>query len=153
MLVDAVHQRAVKIEQKAQGARIMGFCHSTSLSLEAILQGLPPACCAYCHGPYSSNFACMVMVVLSKREIGQPAFAPSVALSQAAWSAFGTLPLTSSKIFVTVQPASSFSKVTVAVVSSFSGTKPAFPNCPDKAMVKQPACAAAISSSGLVPLP
>src|SRR5512139_3125863 len=54
---------------------------------------------------------------------------------------------------VTVHPASSFSNVTVAVVSSFSATRPAAPNCPDSAIVKQPACAAAISSSGLVPLP
>ncbi len=34
-----------------------------------------------------------------------------------------------------------------------SAVIPALPNCPDSAMEKQPACAAAINSSGLVPLP
>ena len=40
-----------------------------------------------------------------------------------------------------------------AVVSSDSGVRFAFPSCALSAMVKQPACAAAISSSGLVPIP
>src|SRR5512146_832915 len=54
---------------------------------------------------------------------------------------------------VTVHPASSLSNVTVAVVSNFSATRPALPNCADSAIVKHPACAAAINSSGLVPFP
>src|SRR5947207_13329982 len=43
--------------------------------------------------------------------------------------------------------------VTVAVVSRLSGFSPAFSSCADRAIVKHPACAAAMSSSGLVPLP
>src|SRR5262249_43970185 len=102
---------------------------------------------------YPSSSACIVIVVLSRREIGHPVLAASVAFSQAALSALGTFPLTSNMILVTVHPASSLSNVTVAVVSSFSGVKPAFPNCADSAIAKQPACAAAINSSGLVPFP
>src|SRR5690348_10834476 len=95
----------------------------------------------------------MVIVVLSRREIGQPALAASVALSHAALSAFGTLPLTDKWIPVTVQPASTFSMVTAAVVANRSAVRFAAPNCPDSAIVKQPAWAAAISSSGFVPFP
>src|SRR5947207_7330229 len=50
-----------------------------------------------------------------------------------------------------VNPASSFSSVTVAVVSRAWAVMPAAPSCPERAMVKHPAWAAAISSSGLVP--
>src|SRR5437868_10695983 len=42
---------------------------------------------------------------------------------------------------------------TVAVVFMLSGVRPAFVSCPDSAMEKQPAWAAAINSSGLVPCP
>src|ERR1017187_6157442 len=52
-----------------------------------------------------------------------------------------------------VIPASSFSIVTEAVVSKLSGVIFAAPNWPESAIVKQPACAAAINSSGFVPLP
>src|ERR1700722_16024495 len=52
-----------------------------------------------------------------------------------------------------VQPASSFSSVSAAVVSKLSGTMPAAVSCPERAMEKHPACAAAISSSGFVPFP
>src|ERR1700680_2360261 len=50
-----------------------------------------------------------------------------------------------------VQPESSFSMVSVAVVSILDAVRLAPPNCPESAMEKQPACAAAISSSGFVP--
>src|SRR5271155_4501491 len=43
--------------------------------------------------------------------------------------------------------------VTTAVVSSDSGGSSTEVSCPLNAIVKQPACAAAISSSGLVPTP
>src|SRR6476659_6299200 len=56
-------------------------------------------------------------------------------------------------MWVTAQPASSLSKVTVAFVSSFSGVNPALPNCAESAIVKQLAWAAAINSSGFVPFP
>src|SRR5579871_1821457 len=52
-----------------------------------------------------------------------------------------------------VKPASSFSNVRLAVVSMLSGVMPALPSCAESAMLKQPACAAAINSSGLVPRP
>src|SRR5256885_4712018 len=46
-----------------------------------------------------------------------------------------------------------FSRLTVATVSSFCAVSPALASCAERAMVKQPACAAASSSSGLVPTP
>src|ERR1044072_7648034 len=52
-----------------------------------------------------------------------------------------------------VKPASVFSSVTAALVLIRSAVSPAFPSCADKAIEKQPACAAAINSSGFVPLP
>src|SRR5437763_4488400 len=54
---------------------------------------------------------------------------------------------------LTPQPASCLSKLRLAVVSMRSGVIPALPSSAERAMEKQPACAAAISSSGLVPLP
>ena len=54
---------------------------------------------------------------------------------------------------VIAKPSPSRSIVTLAVVSTLSGSKPARPRFPDRAIEKQPACAAAISSSGLVPSP
>src|SRR6266566_3233321 len=41
----------------------------------------------------------------------------------------------------------------VAVAASFSGLKPTLPNCEETAIAKHAACAAARSSSGLVPMP
>src|SRR5207244_5851975 len=50
-------------------------------------------------------------------------------------------------------PSGSFSSEIVAVVSSLLAVRPAFPNWAESAIVKQPACAAAKSSSGFVPTP
>src|ERR1700757_461095 len=52
-----------------------------------------------------------------------------------------------------VQLPSTCSSVSVASVESSSAVKPAFPRKADSAIVKHPACAAAISSSGFVPTP
>src|SRR4029077_186484 len=51
------------------------------------------------------------------------------------------------------KPSATFSSEIVAVVSSLLAVMPAPPSCAESAMVKQPACAAASSSSGLVPAP
>src|SRR5215475_13517394 len=51
------------------------------------------------------------------------------------------------------KPSPTFSSEMVAVVSSLSATRPAPPSCAESAIVKQPACAAASNSSGLVPTP
>src|ERR1051325_7094041 len=50
-----------------------------------------------------------------------------------------------------VQPVSSFSIVNAAVVRMVSGVRPALPNSAESAIEKQPACAATINYSGLVP--
>ena len=54
---------------------------------------------------------------------------------------------------VTPKPASVLSRWTLAVVSTEVGVKPASARPFEKAIEKQPACAAPISSSGLVPSP
>src|SRR5882757_873656 len=51
------------------------------------------------------------------------------------------------------KPEAVCSSVTVAVVPMLSGVKPPLPSSLERAIEKQPAWAAAISSSGLVPLP
>ena len=50
-------------------------------------------------------------------------------------------------------PPSTGSRNTLAVVSMRRGVKPALPSAEESAMEKQPAWAAPISSSGLVPVP
>ena len=66
-------------------------------------------------------------------------------------SAPGTRPVTSIWLAVIVHPESSFSIVRVTFVFKVSGVRFAPPNCADNAIVKHPACAAAINSSGFVP--
>jgi hypothetical protein len=51
------------------------------------------------------------------------------------------------------KPSPTLSMWTPAVVSTLSGSYPALPSSPASAIEKQPACAPAISSSGLVPGP
>jgi len=83
--------------------------------------------------------------------MGQPFFAASAAFVNVAASAFGTFPTTSRWMEVTVHPASVLSKFNLAFVSMESGVNPSFPSSPERAIEKQPACAAATSSSGFVP--
>ena len=52
-----------------------------------------------------------------------------------------------------VQAPLTLSSVTAASVSMASAVKPALFSMNESAIVKQPACAAPINSSGLVPLP
>ena len=54
---------------------------------------------------------------------------------------------------MTAKPVSTLSSETVAFESMFSGVRPTFSSSADSAIAKQLACAAAISSSGLVPVP
>src|SRR5579862_9123787 len=50
-------------------------------------------------------------------------------------------------------PSPTFSSEIVHFVSNFVAVNPAAPSCPDSAIVKHPACAAASNSSGFVPTP
>ena len=50
-----------------------------------------------------------------------------------------------------MKPSPSFTRLTIALVSTFSVAKPALSQAKENAMVKQPACAAPRISSGLVP--
>src|SRR6478735_10754537 len=93
----------------------------------------------------------MVIFALSSFEIGHPSLAFLAASSNLALSAPGIFTFTCRWDEVTAKPESSFSSVTVAVVSIDCAVIPALPSWAERAMLKQPAWAAAISSSGFVP--
>src|ERR1043166_6539928 len=93
----------------------------------------------------------MVILALSSLEIGQPSLAFLAASSNLALSAPGIFTFTCRWDEVTAKPESSFSSVTVAVVSMDWAVIPALPSWAESAMLKQPAWAAAINSSGFVP--
>src|SRR5579872_6207282 len=95
----------------------------------------------------------MVISAFKTRETGHPFLALSTAVRKAASSAPGIFAVTSKWLLVMVKPASVFSRVIVAFASMLSAVSPALASCPLNAMAKQPECAAAISSSGLVPIP
>src|SRR5262249_31740758 len=90
---------------------------------------------------------------LNSFETGQPVSAFLTAASNLLLSALGTLATRSSWLLVMEKPSPTFSSEIVQVVSSFDATMPAPASCAESAIVKQPACAAARSSSGLVPTP
>src|SRR5262245_10477116 len=98
-----------------------------------------------------ASLASIVIVVLRRREIGHPAFAPSSVFVNLAGSAPGLLTRVSRWIDVTVHAPLTFSKLAVAAVSMLSGVNPSFAMKSDSAIEKHAACAAAISSSGFVP--
>src|SRR5256884_516810 len=102
---------------------------------------------------YETSRALTLISALNSFETGQPVSAFFTAVSNFAWSAPGMCATRSKWLFVMAKPSGSFSSEMVAVVSSLLAVIPAFPNCPESAMVKQPACAAASNSSGLVPVP
>ena len=94
------------------------------------------------------------MAALRTRDTGQLAFAPAATSANAAASMPGTFAEVVRWTAQRVQPVLGwFSSVTAAVVLSVSATCPAFSRAAASAIVKHPACAAAISSSGLVPTP
>src|SRR5262245_45776690 len=91
------------------------------------------------------------MVVFKRREIGQPAFAPSAAFSNLAGYAPRLVTVVVRWLDVTFHAPFTLSKLTVHVVSMRSGVSPSFAMNSDNAIEKHDACAAATSSSGLVP--
>src|ERR1700675_1469911 len=97
--------------------------------------------------------ALTVISALKSFETGQPVSAALTAWSNLALSAPGMLATRSRWLLVMEKPSPTLASVMVAVVSSFCAVMPALPSCADNAMVKQPACAAAINSSGFVPIP
>ena len=64
----------------------------------------------------------------------------------------GTFPLTSRRMRVILKPSPAFSMVQDALVLMRVAGVPFFSSPAERAMLRQAACAAAISSSGLVPL-
>src|SRR5438309_1135406 len=105
------------------------------------------------HSAQDSRRAFTLISALKSFDTGQPVSAAFTAASNLALSAPGTRATRSRWLFVMVNPSPTFSRLSVAVVSSLSAFKPAPPSCAESAIVKHPACAAARSSSGLVPTP
>src|SRR5271157_2296360 len=104
-------------------------------------------------GSQTSLASSRISVLLAKSfEIGQPALASAAALAKTSCVAPGTLAVVVSAIFVIAKPPSTLPSETAAWVSILFGVRPAPPNCAPRAMEKHPAWAAAISSSGGVPL-
>src|SRR5262245_59817269 len=98
------------------------------------------------------SFQSSVTSALSTLETGQPALAPSAIFWNCSRPMLGTLASSVSADLEILKPAPSDSMVTAAEAAMRVGVKPALERANASAMVKQPACAAAISSSGLVPL-
>src|SRR5690606_9976604 len=84
---------------------------------------------------------------------GQFCFAASAYSRNVASSIPGTRPCVASSTRVIAKPSPAFSRCTLAVVSIRSGWSPARDSPAESAIEKQPACAAASSSSGFVPCP
>src|SRR5580693_5747411 len=93
----------------------------------------------------------MVIFAFRTFDTGHPALALVAAVLKASGLAPGTFATTSRWTAVMVQPASSFSMVSVADVLMLSGLRFAPPSWADSAIEKHAAWAAAISSSGFVP--
>ena len=93
----------------------------------------------------------MVMAALNSRETGQFALAPAAR----DWNCSSPMPGTQDSFSrwtaVMVHFPSTCSSDTLACVAMRVGVKPARVSSAVSAMVKQPACAAASNSSGLVP--
>ena len=99
----------------------------------------------------SSSVASSVILVLSSFDTGQPALAMPASCSNFALSAPGIFAFSVRCTEVMAKPSPCFSSVTSALVSMCSAVSLASPRISDSAMVKQAACAAPISSSGLEP--
>src|SRR5690242_11047895 len=85
--------------------------------------------------------------------MGHPSLATLAMPSTCTLFAPGIFAVTSRCDAVTVQPALVLSSETVAVAEMETGEMPALPNSAENAIAKQPAWAAAISSSGFAPTP
>src|ERR671914_280651 len=103
--------------------------------------------------PTSEARSSIESTAASARDTGQPFFAASATCWNSSSDTPGTLARVSSSIRVIPKPSPTLSMCTVAVVSMLSAECPACPSSKDRAIEKQPACAAAISSSGFVPSP
>src|SRR6266566_4945096 len=105
------------------------------------------------HSAQDSRRAFTLISALKSFETGQPVSAAFTAASNFALSAPGTRATRSRWLLVIAKPSGRLSSVIVAVVSSLLAVMPAVPSWAESAIVKQPACAAARSSSGFVPTP
>src|SRR5260370_234219 len=108
---------------------------------------LPPSRPAY--SSLASSVICGIPA--SAFDTGQPRFPPSAPFWNPAWSRPGTLPRTVSAILVIWGAPCTISIVHAAVVSTLAAGFPERSSPAASAMLRQAACAAAISSSGFVP--
>ena len=94
-----------------------------------------------------------MIFVLYSFDTGHPTFAFWTAVSKASFVAPGTLAFRSRWLSVMANPSGCFSRLIAQEVSMLSAVRPACASCAESAIEKQPACAAARSSSGFVPFP
>jgi len=100
------------------------------------------------------SFAVRLIFVAARAfDTGQPFLAPSAISWNFALSMPGTSASVVRSMAVIPNPPSTCSRWTPAVVLTRRGVKPARPRAAERAMEKQPAWAAPISSSGFVPVP
>src|SRR5919108_189047 len=125
--VDDEQGRSRRIERE----RLLGRRHRYSSSASSSMESTPP----------------------SAFDTGQPSLAAWACCWNSSWSIPGTLARERSRMCVIAKPSPTWSSWTVASVSTLSGSWPACPSPADSAIEKQPAWAAAISSSGFVPSP
>ena len=106
-------------------------------------------------GVQDSSRACTLIsgTAASATEIGHPFLAVSAASWKVASSTPGTRPTVSRSILVIANPSPCLRSWTLASVRIDSGTLPPSERTSENAIEKQLACAAAISSSGLLPAP
>src|SRR6188508_443347 len=142
----------IDVAQQLDVARVVEVEQAVVVARAAAITGVLAVTAFGAGEVHDDSLADIVIGVAARaREIGQPFLAASASVWNCVASTFGTLPSTSRWMFVIVQPGSCFSMLTVATVLSSVGSKPAFVSWKLSAIVKQPACAAAISSSGFVP--
>ena len=98
-----------------------------------------------------TSAASRLMSAFSSFDTGQPALALAASSRNVALSVPGIFARNVRCTLVMAKPSACFSRVTSAWVFISSAVMPASPRISDRAMVKQPAWAAPISSSGLVP--
>src|SRR5207344_2912840 len=101
--------------------------------------------------PLYCSVASSVILVFRSLDTGQPALALPASSWNVALSVPGIFADSARCTDVMAKPSPCFSSVTSALVSMCSAVSLASPRISDSAIVKQAACAAPISSSGLEP--
>ncbi len=154
-VVDPAAVEACARRLRGQGEQVDVLVNNAGVYLGGPLRprAAPGRCRDRSPAPYCWSAAFTDMRIFSAEEIGQPFFASSAALANAAWSIPGTHPFTSSALDFTSNPPPALGpNSTAQLVSIRCGGCPPCARPWESAIEKQLACAAASSSSGVVAL-